>query len=86
MLCGGPFNEDEKVRDDCHFSGKYRGAAQNNCNLKFRSLNIQPVIIHNLSRYDSHLIILKKKILSSEKDEQIVFLVQMKSIYHFQNI
>ena len=36
---------------------KYRGAAHNICNLKFKKPMILPVIFHNLSGYDSHLFI-----------------------------
>ena len=46
-----------KVRDHCHFTGKYRGAAHNECNLKSRKPRILPVIFHNLQGYDSHLFI-----------------------------
>ena len=46
-----------KVRDHCHFTGKYRGAAHNSCNLQFRNPLILPVIFHNLQGYDSHLFI-----------------------------
>ena len=47
----------KKVRDHCHLTGKYRGAAHNSCNLKFRLPKFYPVIFHNLSGYDSHLFI-----------------------------
>ena len=46
-----------KVRDHCHFTGKYRGAARNSCNLQCRKPLILPVIFHNLQGYDSHLFI-----------------------------
>ena len=46
-----------KVRDNCHFNGKYRGAAHNECNLKCKKPLILPVIFHNLQGYDSHLFI-----------------------------
>ena len=46
-----------KVRDHCHFTGKYRGAAHNECNLKCRKPLILPVIFHNLQGYDTHLFI-----------------------------
>ena len=45
----------EKVRDHCHFTGRYRGAAHNSCNLKYRKPNFTPVAFHNLSGYDAHL-------------------------------
>ena len=47
----------KKVRDHCHFTGKYRGAAPNICNLKYRKPNFTPVVFHNLSGYDGHLFI-----------------------------
>ena len=46
-----------KVRDHCHFTGKYRGAAHNECNLKYRKPLILPGVFHNLQGYDSHLFI-----------------------------
>ena len=27
----------DKIRDHCHYTGKYRGAAHNICNLKYRT-------------------------------------------------
>ena len=46
-----------KVRDHCHFTGRYRGAAHNECNLKCRKPLILPVVFYNLQGYDSHLFI-----------------------------
>ena len=51
--------KDKRVRDHCHFTGKFRGAAHNSCNMHFRKPNFTPVIFHNLSGYDSHLFIKK---------------------------
>ena len=52
----------EPVRDHCHVTGKYRGSAHKNCNLKLQisaeKIKI-PVIFHNLKGYDSHFIIQK---------------------------
>ena len=50
-------NEIFKVRDHCHFTGKYRGAAHNECNLSCRKPMILPVVFHNLQGYDAHLFI-----------------------------
>ena len=48
-----------KVRDHCHITGQYRGAAHSDCNLKWAisadNLKI-PVIFHNLKGYDCHFI------------------------------
>ena len=58
-ICEKEFNDDKdvKVRDHCHFTGRYRGAAHNSCNLKYKKPNFTPVVFHNLSGYDSHLFI-----------------------------
>ena len=49
-------DDDEKVRDQCHITGKVRGAAHWSCNLNLRLTNKVPVIFHNLRGCDSHLI------------------------------
>lgn len=47
----------KKVRDHCHFTGRYRDALCNGCNLRRRTQNQIPVFIHNAANYDSHFII-----------------------------
>ena len=47
----------QKVRDHYHYSGKYRGAAHSNCNLKHKTTKKIPVVFHNGSTYDYHFII-----------------------------
>ena len=49
-------NFDQKVRDHCHISGKYRGASHWSCNINLKLSKKVPVIFHNLRGYDSHLI------------------------------
>ena len=54
-ICKKPL-DDDRVRDHCHFTGKYRGAAHNSCNLQCRKPMILPVVFHNQG-YDAHLFI-----------------------------
>ena len=57
-ICFKPFSEEKrKVRDHCHYSGLYRGAAHSSCNLKYKIQNYIPVAFHNLDGYDAHLFI-----------------------------
>ena len=49
-------NDDEKVRDHCHITGKFRGAAHWDCNINFQLTKKTPVVFHNLRGYNSHLI------------------------------
>ena len=47
----------QKVRDHCHYTGKYRGAAHSICNLRYHASKEIPVVFHNGSTYDYHFII-----------------------------
>ena len=58
-ICGQLLNLGDRVRDHCHFTGRYRGAAHNRCNLKYSKPNNISVFFHNLAGYDSHLFIKK---------------------------
>ena len=47
-----------KVRDHCHYTGKFRGATLNNCNLRYKIPKEIPIVFHNgSSTYDYHFII-----------------------------
>ena len=67
-ICTKPLTDDDRVRDHCHITGIYRGAAHSACNLNYRITPRSwklPVVIHNLKAYDGHLIV---KALKSEFD------------------
>ena len=66
-ICGKEL-ENDRVRDHCHFTGRYRGAAHNNCNLQNKVPNNIPVFFHNLAGYDSHLFIKKLGCVNNEKE------------------
>ena len=63
-ICKDPFTDKDeeekgkrhKVRDHCHYTGVFRGAAHNICNLLYRDTKQIPVFFHNLSGYDGHII------------------------------
>ena len=46
-----------KGRDHCHYTGKYRGAALDICNLRYKTPKEISVVIHNGSTYDYNFII-----------------------------
>ena len=49
-------HDDEKVRDSCHVTGKFKDAAHWSCNINLQLTKKVPVIFHNLRGYDSHLV------------------------------
>ena len=56
-ICGKLIDhDDEKVRDHCHVTGKFRGAAHRSCSINFQLTKKIPIIFHNLRGYNSHLI------------------------------
>ena len=46
-----------KVKDHCHYTGEYRGAARSICNLKHSVPKKIPIVFHNASNYDYPFII-----------------------------
>ena len=49
----------QKVRDHCHFIGKYGGATHSICNFRFNVPKKVPVVARNESNYDDNFIIKK---------------------------
>ena len=63
----------KKVRDHCHFTGKYRGCAHSVCNLNFCNRYFKiPMFFHNMKNYDGHLIIQNAEKLSNEKKIDVI--------------
>ena len=91
QLCKERFRTDlnnkkyHKVRDHCHYTGKYRGAAHSICNLRYNTPREISAIAHNGSTYGYHLIIKKLakefegmfECLDESTDKYITFSVQL---------
>ena len=68
-ICKKEFNTDDdydddddnkkyhKARDHCHYTEKFRAAAHNICNLRYKTPKEIKVVFHNGSTYDYHFII-----------------------------
>ena len=65
-------NDEEKVTDHCHVTGKFRGAAHWNCNVDFQLTKNVPAIFHNLRGYGSHLIF-KIDVVPNGLEKHMVF-------------
>ena len=84
-ICFKHFREgNRKVRDHCHYSGIYRGAAHSLCNLQYKIPSYIPVVFHNLSGYDAHMFIKelancgsKMSAIAKSKEDYINFLVNV---------
>ena len=48
-----------KVRDHCHYTGKFRGAGHSICNVRYKTPKEILVVWHNGSTYDYHFTIIK---------------------------
>ena len=91
-ICRKEFNTDDsdkkyhKVRDRCHYTGKYRGAAHDICNLRYKIPKEIPVVFHNGFTYDYHFIIKSLaeesegefKCLGENTEKYIIFSVPIK--------
>ena len=62
-ICKEGFNTDDsdkkyhEVKDHCHYTGKYGGAAHYICNLRYKTSKAIPVVFHNGSIYDHRFIV-----------------------------
>jgi len=79
-ICGDELGED-RVRDHCHLTGKFRGAAHESCNVNYQIPKFIPAIFHNLSGYDSHLFIKKLKAKCEGISEKISCIAKSEENY-----
>ena len=78
-ICNEELGE-ERVRDHWDLSGKFRCAAHEVCNLKYKVQKFFPCAFHNLFGYDSHLFI--KALGNSEGD--ISFIPNNEADHHLE--
>ena len=87
-ICFKPFKEgNPKVRDHCHYTGRYRGPAHTKCNLQYKIPSHIPVVLYNLSGYDAHLFIrelaaskpegAKMDVIAKNKEDYITFSIRV---------
>ena len=83
----------QKVRDHCHYTGKYRGDAHSICNQHYKIKKEIPVVFHNGSVYDYHFIIkyLARKFeghftrLGENTEKYITFSVPIRKVINGDN-
>ena len=97
-ICKKEFDNNDKknykVRDHCHYTGKYRGAAHNICNLRYKAPKAIPIVFHNGSTYDYHFIIKELvqefegnfECLDEDTEKCITFSVPLKNKIENNNI
>ena len=79
-------NDDEnykntrKVKDHCHYTGKFRAAAHSKCNLNYKVPKDVPIIIYNAS-YDTHFVI--NELAEEFKGELDSIGENMEKVYYF---
>ena len=56
-ICKGDLTHDDKDRDHCHYTRKYRGAAHGKCNRALKKDKTIPVGFHNGTKYDFHFLV-----------------------------
>ena len=83
-----------KVRDHCHYTGEYRGAAQSKCNLNYKIVKKISVLFHNGYVYDYHFIIKylarefkgNSECLGENTEKYITFTVTFKKAINYKGI
>ena len=86
--------EMRKIRDHCHYTGNYRGAAHSKCSLNYKIVKEIPVLFYNGSAYNYHFIIkyLARKFkgnfecLGENTEKYISFTVPFKKVINDKEI
>jgi DNA polymerase type B, organellar and viral len=80
-ICGDFFEDEneKRVGDHNHWTGEFRGAAHEECNLNYKEPKVIPVFLHNLTGYDAHIII--SELVKDEKYGKLDILPNTKEKY-----
>ena len=83
---------DNKIRNPCHLTGKYRASASWSCNVNLGLTRKVPVIFHNLRGYDSHLIMqeintfeVKVSVILNGLEKYIYFTINFFVVFYGQH-
>ena len=81
-------NDEKKVKDHCHITEKFRGAAHGSCNVNLQLTKKVSVIFHNLRGYDSHLIFneldkfdVKISVIPNELEKYMAFFLNKNLVF-----
>ena len=81
-------DDDEKVRDHCHITGKFRGAAHWSCNINLQLTKKVPIIFHNLIGFYSHLIfyelekiVVKIDVIPNRLEKYMIFILNKNLVF-----
>ena len=87
-ICKKLIDDEEKIKDHCHVTGKFRGAPHGSCNINLQLTKKVPVIFHNLRRYNSHLIFnelgkfgVKISVVSNGLEKYMAFLLNKNLVF-----
>ena len=88
-ICDNDYiDNDVKVRDHCHITGKYRGSAHRDCDINAKLNHKIPVVFYNIKNHDSLLIMLelgkfslKKNVIPNRLEKYMSFSINNKSSF-----
>ena len=72
---------DNKVRDHCHITGKYRGSAHCSCNNNFKLTKKVPVIFHFLKGYEIGKSDVKVNVITNGLEKYMAFTINKNLVF-----
>ena len=85
LICSKGY--EQKVRDHCHYSGRYRGPDHTKCNFQYKIPSYISIVFHSLLGYNAHLFIkelaasstdrAKMGVIAKNKEDYILFSIKV---------